>query len=66
MDKKIVEELIQTDFTPETVKRELRAITKDHSYRNDMLKNLDILSEKLGGQGASKKAASLMIRYLKA
>jgi lipid-A-disaccharide synthase len=65
MDKLIVKELIQTDFNSKNVSKELEGLLKDGEYRNEMLKNMDDLAETLGGQGASDKAATLMINYLK-
>ena len=65
MDKLIVKELIQTDFTSKHVSNELENLLKEGNYRNEMLKNMDDLAETLGGQGASDKTASLMINYLK-
>ena len=64
MDKLIVKELIQRDFTSKNLSIELEALLKEGDYRNEMLKNMDELAERLGGQGASDKTASLMISYL--
>jgi lipid-A-disaccharide synthase len=64
MDKLIVKELIQTEFTSKNVSVELEGLLKEGSYRNEMLKSMDDLAEVLGGQGASDKTASLMINYL--
>ena len=65
MDKKIVEELIQNDFTTKNINDELNKILNDQPYRESMLKNMDELAEKLGGQGASDRTASLMISLLR-
>jgi len=64
MDRKIVEELIQREFNVKRLRAGLKKILKDEKYRNEMLKNMGELAEKLGGQGASDKTASLMISYL--
>ncbi len=64
MDKRIVEELIQKDFNEVRLTNELKKIIPDGPYRMAMLKNMDELAEKLGGSGASERAASLMINYL--
>lgn len=64
MNKEIVKELIQSDFNEVRLKMELNQLLSEGPYRNTMLKNLEELAEKLGGQGASYRAASLMIRYL--
>jgi lipid-A-disaccharide synthase len=66
MDRKIVEELIQSDLNEKRLRKELKLILEDKDYRQQMLKNMDELAEKLGGQGASERTAALMITYLKA
>ena len=65
MDRTVVTELIQNDFTSERLEQELRAITEDALNRERMLEAYKELREKLGGQGASAKAAELMIRSMK-
>jgi lipid-A-disaccharide synthase len=60
MDKEVVKELIQGDFTEEKLRAELDRLINDKSYRSEMLQNLDALHEKLGGPGASEKTAQLM------
>lgn len=64
MDREIVKELIQSDFNEKKLEKELNQLISDGPYRNSMLKNLEDLTEKLGGQGASDRTASLMISYL--
>jgi lipid-A-disaccharide synthase len=64
MDREIVRELIQHELNEENLKRELDKLLKPET-RGRMLADYNSLKEKLGGAGASKKAASLMIQYLK-
>ena len=64
MDKLVVKELIQVDFSRKNLVGELKSLLEPGQYRDEMLKNMEELVEKLGGQGASDKAASLMIHYL--
>ncbi|OFY72928.1 MAG: lipid-A-disaccharide synthase, partial [Bacteroidetes bacterium RIFOXYA12_FULL_33_9] len=64
MDKLIVKELIQHDFTIENLKNELNNILFNTEYRNNMIANYEELSLKTGKQGASKKTAQLMYEYL--
>jgi len=63
MDREIVTELIQKDFNRESLKTGLTQIllpdTRQRIF-NDYLQ----LKKKLGGSGASKEAAGLMINYL--
>ena len=64
LDKPAVKELIQNDFTFDNLKDEFQKITKDENYRTQLFENYKILSEKLGGSGASKRTAELMYKYL--
>ena len=62
MDQKIVTELIQDDFTVENLRLELiRAVENQEIIK----KNYEILRGVLGNEGASKRAAALMVQYLK-
>ncbi len=61
MDREVVKELIQDDFTKENLKRELSKIL-DNEQRKQMLSNYIELEKKLGGKGASEKAATLIVQ----
>jgi lipid-A-disaccharide synthase len=63
MDKKIVTELIQDDFTVENLRLEL---TKAIENQAIIKENYEILRGVLGNEGASERAAVLMLKYLKA
>lgn len=65
MGKEIVKELIQNNFNPEALKSELEKLLSDKAYRQNMVLEMDRLKEKLGRIGASEKAATLMISYLR-
>jgi len=63
LDEEIVKELIQDDFNTKNIGAELQKIlTPEH--RQNLLKQYDLLEEKLGGEGASKKTAEFIIKYL--
>lgn len=64
MDKEIVKELVQFDFTSAKLKQELDLILSNEQYRAGMISSYDQLSEKLDGPGASSKTAELMIQAL--
>jgi lipid-A-disaccharide synthase len=64
MDDNIVTELIQENLNKETLKRELDRIINDQQIRTKMLEDYKLLREKLGGSGASAKAASIIINEL--
>lgn len=64
MDKEVVTELIQNDFTTSNLKKELTKIL-DTTYREKMFLHYFDLEKKLGGKGASEKTAQLIIDGLK-
>ncbi|PIF69377.1 lipid-A-disaccharide synthase [Flavobacterium sp. 2] len=65
MDQEVVTELIQGECNTKRIKEELNKLLEP-SYRAKLLKNYDVLEEKLGGVGASKKTAKLIVADLKA
>ncbi len=64
MDKEIVKELIQGELNETNLKVELDKLLTPGT-RKKLLTDYSELIEKLGGSGASKKTAGLMINYLK-
>ncbi|NQT76160.1 MAG: lipid-A-disaccharide synthase [Bacteroidetes bacterium] len=64
MDREVVKELIQADFNQKNLKEELSRILSDEAFRSKMLNDLDELSKKLGGAGASETVARLMYQRL--
>ncbi|BDS10203.1 lipid-A-disaccharide synthase [Aureispira anguillae] len=64
MDKKVVQELIQHDLSTQQLKTALQQITEG-TKRQEILKDYNLLYQKLGHQGASKKAAKSMLQYLR-
>ena len=64
MDRKVVRELIQQDLNPKNLKKELNLILTNDKSREKMLRDFSELKQKLGGSGASKKTAQLMLSYL--
>jgi lipid-A-disaccharide synthase len=65
MDKPIVKELIQQDFTAENILEELTNILQNTDYKNNILNNYKLLYNQLGGTGASARAAELLYNDLK-
>ena len=59
MDKEVVKELIQEDLNTKNLKIELNKIIQGES-RTQILEEYNLLEEKLGGTGASKKTAALI------
>lgn len=64
MDDEVVTELIQNDFTKERLKIELDKILDDYE-RTKFFINYYELEKKLGGKGASEKAAKMIYGSLK-
>lgn len=63
MEKEIIKELVQKNLNTNNLRRELKKIL-DSNDRMEIIKAYNGLREKLGGEGASAKAAHLMIQYL--
>jgi len=60
MDREVVTELIQNDCNPKRIKAELSQLL-DQNHRDKLLQNYELLEQKLGGEGASRKTAELII-----
>ncbi|QQV01971.1 MULTISPECIES: lipid-A-disaccharide synthase [Chryseobacterium] len=60
MDREVVKELIQSDLNTQNLTRELNFILSGEK-RSQMLKDFDLLREKLGGKGASDNAAQVIL-----
>lgn len=63
MDREVVKELIQEDLTAQNLRLELKKIVVDDQYRNQIISDYKILTEELGGSGASEKTAELIINW---
>ena len=63
MDKEIVKELIQRELNTSNLTKELTKVLEGDS-RKSMLNNYEELHQKLGGIGASERAANLIFNYL--
>ncbi|MGB0933996.1 MAG: lipid-A-disaccharide synthase [Lishizhenia sp.] len=65
LDKECVKELIQNDCNPKKVKEELAYILPNGKKRSSILKDYEVLEQKLGGGGASEYVAQSLIDFLK-
>lgn len=63
MDREVVRELIQDQLTKENLNRELSLILEGEK-RDEMYQDFQELRQKLGGSGASKKAAELILKEI--
>ena len=62
--KGVVPELIQNEVTPHRFAEEADAILKDGLTRENMIKNLGLVKERLGQGGASEKTAKIAIEMM--
>lgn len=65
MEKEVVKELIQKDFTEENLVKELERMLKDAKRQRQLLDDLDNLKDRLGNSGASEKAAAVVVDMIK-
>ncbi|HRN40564.1 MAG TPA: lipid-A-disaccharide synthase [Vicingus sp.] len=63
-DKELVKELIQKELNTKNLKQELAKLLEPN-HKNKLLQEYYELQQKLGGVGASARAAELMLGYLK-
>ena len=63
MDKEVVKELIQNDFTKKNLSAELTSILEEN-HRNELFENYYDLEQKLGGKGASENTAKSIVNSL--
>ena len=64
-DRTVIPELLQAQVTPENIARELRVLLEDKEARDTMLRGLAEVREKLGGPGASRRAARIALNIAK-
>jgi lipid-A-disaccharide synthase len=62
--KEIVTELIQNEVTPRRLAEEADTILKDGLRRENMIKSLELVKEKLGQGGASEKTAKIALEMM--
>jgi lipid-A-disaccharide synthase len=65
-ERKIAPELIQDDFTPEAAAREIVMLLTDEGARTRMIDAIRDVKRKLGGPGASRRAADAILREVRA
>lgn len=60
----IIPELLQDEITPERIAHELRRLLDDREARQEVLAGLAEVRQRLGGPGASKRAAAIALTIL--
>ncbi len=64
-EREVVPELLQEEVTPECIEKELNALLFDSARRQTMLQGLELVRDRMGGAGASERAASLALSLIK-
>jgi lipid-A-disaccharide synthase len=62
--REVVKELIQSDFRPEAVAREVLALLEDRGRRDRVREGLGQIRARLGPPGASARAATVVAQLL--
>jgi lipid-A-disaccharide synthase len=63
-DKQVVPEFIQHEAKPSAIVKALQALMEDANVRNGMISEFDAIVGKLGGSGASDRAARAILQEL--
>ncbi len=63
--KEVVKELIQEEFNARTLEKELKKLLQPDT-RMKILEGYQLIRERLGKPGASRRTAELIVGYLKA
>ncbi len=64
MDQQVVREMIQEECNTKNLVSELKNLTENSDFRKTIIENYAILRQKLGGSGASEKAADIIVDFL--
>ncbi len=64
MEREVVKELIQHELTVENLAAELKKLIGDKAYREKIISDYKLINEKLGGPGASARAAKVISDFL--
>jgi lipid-A-disaccharide synthase len=65
LNREAVKEFLQQQCSSNNIRKELDRILNDTGYKKQILDSYEELHQKLGGPGASERAAKLMYRKLK-
>lgn len=65
MERETVKELIQSELTTENLRIELDKLIRDADHRTALLNDYQELKQKLGGSGASRITANLLLKTLR-
>ena len=60
MDRLVVKELIQGDLNKKNLVDELNKLLNNPKHQRKLLEDYDILRQRIGGEGASQRAADII------
>ena len=63
--KKVVTELIQDEVVPEKMAFEIERLLSDNKARTQMIRDLEVVSKRLGEKGASKRTAAIALDMMR-
>jgi lipid-A-disaccharide synthase len=63
--KEVVPEFIQQEAKPDAIVRSVRLLMEESAMRDRMISDFDAIISKLGGSGASERAAQAILDELK-
>lgn len=62
--RRVVPELIQGDVNPQRIALEAKKILKDHAKREEIKDEFKLITDKLGGKGASQRVARIALQMI--
>ncbi len=62
--KKVVPELLQGEVTPQRIALEAKKILQDHAKREEIKDEFRLITDKLGGKGASQRVARIALQMM--
>lgn len=62
--RKVVPELLQAEVTPQRIALEAKKILQDHAKREEIKDEFRLITDKLGGRGASQRVARIALQMM--
>jgi lipid-A-disaccharide synthase len=64
-NSEVVREMFNTDFSVKNIRKELNHLTRNNPYINELQHGYQKVADRLGGPGASGRAAKIIISGLR-
>jgi lipid-A-disaccharide synthase len=65
VDEEVVREFIMEDMRYEKILPEVQKLLSDNQYRNEILRKYEVVSSRMGEEGASMRVATQMVEMIK-